>query len=104
MSEQEILETIAARIGLHVIEYRGSDLPIKVNRHGVIDTWWNPRLYNGDALELAVEFRIHLEFDENCVIPSTDDWAFTSVRHNGDKIKATREAIYNTAKSIVEGL
>ena len=66
----------------------------------LIHSGWNPLCNDDQAFRLAIKLRIHLEFDENCCIPSTDMSAYRSVKFGDDAYAATRRAIVQTAAEI----
>ncbi|MCS0709488.1 hypothetical protein ACFOY5_10620 [Massilia aurea] len=74
-----------------------------VNLHfadGSVIHSWNPLMFNGDALDLAVRLRLEIYIHEHDTSAMTSDRKLANEPHGGDAGAATRRAITRVAGEI----
>jgi hypothetical protein len=112
MPDRELLELAAKAAGYVRMQYL-DNVPY-VSAHLSADDFiaWNPLIDDGDALRLAGQLRIGIDFDhgnasDNCVYahPVVGSYTLTMGElldgdHNADRFAATRRAIVRAAAEI----
>ena len=105
MTDRELLELAAKAAGIEQGANRadcGISTTLADGRHGHLPRW-NPLADDGDALRLAVELGININFgnhDEGAVIAFDFTGRFKDCEESGDPLAATRRAIVRAAAEI----
>jgi hypothetical protein len=106
MVDQELLELAAKAAGLNVKaqSVNADDRWIGLivgEKHTRERIFWNPLTDDGDALRLAVKFKLRIEIND--LLGDTlvsGKFCYTIENHNDDRYAATRKAIVRAAAEI----
>jgi hypothetical protein len=107
MNDQELLEAAATTLGIigQWVEdfgsgdyyYRGNSSGIHYRQKDGIYVVWNPLTDDGDALRLAVDLCLSIDFLTRSVATETPSGDLFGELHHGDPRAATRRAIVHAA-------
>jgi len=110
MTDKELLELAAKAAGLELDEVHLAYLENEQTfiRHEPdsdgISGEWNPLTDDGDALRLAVNLRMKVDFNKTRVYAQVPNVTNLIDKYNNDKFKAARQAITECAAEIGKGM
>lgn len=106
MTDQELLELAAKAAGMELLWTNDPDLSPLTNDHKYNP--WNPLVYDGDALRLAVKLAMSVEIseyeDSTYAYAGQQPRVYAYEMWGEDKCAATRRAIVRAAAAIDEAM